>query len=186
MDDREPSDQTGHRRGIRGGALGLVIVLLVSGPALAGCAGAHDADADAWTAMPTMNDTIPTVVPAGAATAGRPLPGADVMWAARPDYVRSNAATETAYHYAITHPDIVKWMPCYCGCGGMGHESNLACYVKPDGAWEEHASYCDICVKITLKTKALLEQGKSLREIRQIIDATWSGLPGTPTELPPA
>jgi len=34
-------------------------------------------------------------------------------------------------------PDLLKQIPCYCGCGAMGHKSNYACYVKeikPDGS----------------------------------------------------
>jgi hypothetical protein len=186
MDEQGLSARRQPHRTSRGGALGLVFVLLVGGPALAGCAGTHDASTGAWTAMPTMDGAVPTVVPAEALTAPSGAAAVDAMWATRPSYTGTTDMTEAAYHYAISHPDIVKWMPCYCGCGGMGHGSNLACYLKPDGSWEEHASFCDICVKITLKTKALVEQGKSLREIRQIIDDTWGGFPSTPTDLPPA
>ena len=187
MDEQQRGQRPRPRRPFRGGATALAFVLLMSGPALAGCAGSHDATTGGWTAMPTMDGDVPTVAPpTDVATADMPMADADAMWAARPDYVRSNTMTEAAYHYAINHPQIVKWMPCYCGCGGMGHESNLACYVKPDGTFEEHASYCDICVKITLKTKDLTEQGKTLREIRQVVDDTWGGsIPGTPTALPP-
>jgi hypothetical protein len=161
----------------------LFILVLAAGP-IAACAG--DAGGAAmWTAMPTMHGSVPTVDPGNAADA--PLAAADAMWAVKPAYVSTTAATEAAYHYAINHPDIIKWMPCYCGCEAMGHSSNLACYVQPDGAtFEEHASFCDICVEITLKTKELVEQGMPLPQIRQVIDQTWGGLaPGTPTELPP-
>jgi hypothetical protein len=110
------------------------------------------------------------------------------MWAVRPDYVRTSAATEAAYHYAMSHPEVVAWMPCYCGCDAMEHRSNLDCYLKANGAgFEEHASYCGICVDITLKAKELVAQGKSLLEVRTIVDATWGGIaPGTKTELPSA
>jgi hypothetical protein len=117
--------------------------------------------------------------------------GADEAWAARPDYVRADPATEEAYAFALAHPRIVQWMPCYCGCEAMGHGSNLDCYFKHGqpgdrAAFEEHASFCDICVQITLKTKQLNAEGKSLREIRQIIDQTFGGsAPGTLTDQPP-
>jgi hypothetical protein len=116
---------------------------------------------------------------------------AEAVWAARPDYVRTNAATEEAYHFAMLHPQIVQWMPCYCGCEAMGHGSNLDCYYKHGqpgdrAVFEEHASYCDICVQITLKAKQLNAEGMSLREIRQVIDQTFGGsVPGTLTEQPP-
>lgn len=184
-----------HRVGVA-----LVLLALVSGSAFAACSEAHPGGGDATAmTMPTMHGNVLTVDPGAAAAAARtgaapappvaaePMPDAEAMWAARPDYVDTTAATEAAYHYAVTHPEIVQWMPCYCGCGGMGHGSNLDCYLRrADGTFDEHASYCDICVQITLTTKELVSQGKSLREIRQVVDQIWGGrVPGTPTALPP-
>ena len=83
-------------------------------------------------------------------------------------------------------------MPCYCGCEAMDHRSNLDCYLlrSVDGAptqFEEHASYCEICVRTTLLTRQLLSEGRSLREIRATVDATFGGnAPGTSTGMPPA
>ncbi len=119
-------------------------------------------------------------------------PDASEAWEHRPDYSRVNTDTEEAYAYALYHPQILQWMPCYCGCGGMGHRSNLDCFFKPalpgqPTMFEEHASYCDICVKTTLLVKRLISEGHSLREIRATVDQTFGGsVPGTPTELPPA
>ena len=117
-----------------------------------------------------------------------PAPGS----MASSQHVTANAATEEAYAFAIEHPQIVQWMPCYCGCEAMGHGSNLDCYFKAGvvsdrAQFEEHASFCDICVQITLKTKELRAQGRSLAEIRQIVDQTFggSGAPGTLTAQPP-
>ena len=104
---------------------------------------------------------------------------------------RANAATEAAYQYAISHPQIVAWMPCYCGCEAMDHRSNLDCYFKhgsrATAIFEEHASFCDICVEITLKAKELVAQGKSLHEIRAVDrpDVRWIRAPGTHTAQPP-
>ncbi len=44
---------------------------------------------------------------------------------------------QEAYQYAIANPDTLAKFPCYCGCGNMGHESNLHCFIKdfnPDGS----------------------------------------------------
>jgi hypothetical protein len=183
MDEHENGRLQGRRGSLRRASVALFILVLAAGP-VAACAGAP-ADAATWTAMPTMHGGVPTVDPGSAA--GAQLAAADAMWATRPAFVGTNPKTEAAYHYAIHHPEIVEWMPCYCGCEAMGHGSNLACYVTPEGAFEEHASYCEICVDITLKAKELTEQGMSLREVRQAIDATWGHIsPGTPTALPPA
>lgn len=43
---------------------------------------------------------------------------------------------QEAYRFAVANPDIMKQIPCYCGCGAVGHQSNYECYVaglKPDG-----------------------------------------------------
>lgn len=34
-----------------------------------------------------------------------------------------------AYRYAAGHRDALRFIPCYCGCGSLGHESNYDCYV---------------------------------------------------------
>ena len=69
----------------------------------------------------------------------------------------------------------------------MGHASNYACYVgrpEPDGSlkFDEHALGCSICVDITLDSMRLLEQGKSLADIRQYIDDTYA--PYGPSNMP--
>lgn len=38
------------------------------------------------------------------------------------------------YAFAVENPDTLKWMPCTCGCGSLGHGSNRACYVKAETA----------------------------------------------------
>jgi len=53
-------------------------------------------------------------------------------------------------------------------------------------AFEEHASFCDICVETALLAKKRMAEGRSLAEIRAEVDATWGGgaVPGTDTPLP--
>jgi hypothetical protein len=36
---------------------------------------------------------------------------------------------QDAYRFALANQDILSQIPCYCGCGGVGHTSNLDCYV---------------------------------------------------------
>lgn len=64
-----------------------------------------------------------------------------------PDFVQTAPPNvQDAYRFAVANPDILKQMPCYCGCGGMGHTSNINCYVKAfkaDGSvaeWDNHAT----------------------------------------------
>lgn len=95
---------------------------------------------------------------------------------------------QEAYQFALANPDTLKQLPCYCGCGSMGHTSNYACYVQGAGAGEEitideHALGCSICVDITQDAMRLLDEGKSLQEIRSYVDETYaqygpSNIPG--------
>ncbi|NOZ26707.1 MAG: hypothetical protein GXP39_01460 [Chloroflexi bacterium] len=39
-----------------------------------------------------------------------------------------------AYQFALANKDILEKIPCYCGCGGMGHQSNYMCYVQDDSS----------------------------------------------------
>jgi hypothetical protein len=44
---------------------------------------------------------------------------------------------QEAYRFAIANPEVLSKMPCYCGCGNMGHMDNLDCFVqdvKADGS----------------------------------------------------
>ena len=97
-----------------------------------------------------------------------------------PNEVRNApAVTQRAYQFAVANPEVMKQIPCYCGCGAMGHTSNYACYVAEVAAdgkitYDPHALGCSICVDITQDTIRLLKQGKSVQEIRATVDSTYS------------
>ncbi len=96
-----------------------------------------------------------------------------------PDDVRkASASVQQGYQFAIANPDVVKQVPCYCGCGSMGHTSNYSCYVKDDTGgkitFDAHALGCSICVDITHDTARLLSQGKTVQQIKAEIDKTYS------------
>jgi hypothetical protein len=68
-----------------------------------------------------------------------PLPY-DPMPARPPDVVRA------AYLFAAEHPEILGYMPCYCGCERSGHRGNDDCFVAARDAngdvtqWEPHGA----------------------------------------------
>jgi len=35
-----------------------------------------------------------------------------------------------AYRFAIANQEVLRYIPCYCGCGSEGHTSNASCYLK--------------------------------------------------------
>ena len=64
-------------------------------------------------------------------------------------YVRQTAGPadlmRQAYVFAARNPDVLGYVPCYCGCGmSDGHQSNVDCFVEsraPNGAvteWDVH------------------------------------------------
>ena len=110
---------------------------------------------------------------------------------AMPDFVRdAPARVKDAYQFATTNPDDLAAVPCYCGCGNMGHKSNLSCFIQSGAkdtqpVYEPHASGCGICVDIAQDVKRLRAEGKTRSEVRAYIDATYSSYgPGTDTPLP--
>jgi hypothetical protein len=97
-----------------------------------------------------------------------------------PAEVQSAPVTvQTAYQFAAANPEVIQNIPCYCGCGGIGHTSNYSCYVssvddKGKITFDNHALGCSICVDITQDVMRMLREGKSLQEARVYIDATYS------------
>jgi hypothetical protein len=97
-----------------------------------------------------------------------------------PSEVQSAPVTvQTSYQFAAANPDVMKNIPCYCGCGNIGHTSNYSCYVsgvddKGKIAFDNHALGCSICVDITQDVMRMLRDGKSPQDARAYIDATYS------------
>lgn len=91
---------------------------------------------------------------------------------------QASQTTQTAYRFAVANPDLMKQIPCYCGCGAMGHESNYQCYVQSDEGgqivFDQHALGCSICVDITIDAMRMLGEGKTAPEIKAAVDATYS------------
>jgi hypothetical protein len=86
---------------------------------------------------------------------------------------------QEAYQFNVANPEIMKEIPCYCGCGNIGHTSNYDCYVSEVDAagnitFDNHALGCSICVDITQDVMRMLRDGKSPQEVRASIDTTYS------------
>jgi len=95
------------------------------------------------------------------------------------DVMTAPVTVQQAYQFNVANPEVMKQIPCYCGCGAMGHTSNYACYVTGVGAdgkinYDTHALGCSICVDITQDTMRLLKQGKTAPEIKAYVDQTYS------------
>lgn len=97
-----------------------------------------------------------------------------------PDEVRQAPVTvQETYQFAISNPEELKAVPCFCGCGAAGHTSNYNCFiqeVKPDGeiVYDWHALGCSICVEIARDVMRMTKDGKPISEIQAAIDQTYS------------
>jgi hypothetical protein len=175
---RNAATRAGPRRPIYSSVV-MIVVLLAAGSAVTACTQGKG--------QPQASAAVHSAATPGHAAAAPAEAARSAAWAARPGYTALSAATEEAYHYALNHAQLLKWIPCYCGCGPIGHGNNLDCYFEPraDGAivFEEHASYCRICVDITLRAQQLAGRGASLISIRNAIDAEF-GANGYGTETP--
>ncbi|MBI4789220.1 MAG: hypothetical protein HY782_19480 [Chloroflexi bacterium] len=92
-----------------------------------------------------------------------------------------NAPTQVreAYQFAVANPEATKNVPCYCGCGAIGHTSNYSCYVKEakaDGTvvFDDHALGCSLCVDITQDVMRLSREGRAPPDIRDFVVSTYS------------
>src|SRR6185436_4985515 len=63
---------------------------------------------------------------------------------------RSPEVITAAYKFAAEHPEILTYVPCFCGCERSGHSGNEDCFVKsraPNGdvtQWEPHGMECNV------------------------------------------
>ena len=52
--------------------------------------------------------------------------------------------TATLYRFAKERGDVLRWIPCTCGCATLGHTSNRSCYIKAEAGdrttWTSHAA----------------------------------------------
>ena len=92
-----------------------------------------------------------------------------------------NAPTRVreAYQFAVANPDALKNVPCYCGCGAMGHTSNYSCYVKESKAdgtvvFDQHALGCSLCVDISQDVMRMTKDGRAPPDIHTAILSTYS------------
>jgi hypothetical protein len=59
-------------------------------------------------------------------------PNADLAKIAWPSFVTdAKPEVKALYGFQLTHGELMRYMPCYCGCGQTaGHQSNRDCYVQ--------------------------------------------------------
>lgn len=104
---------------------------------VAGLAGRSDGG----QAPPMTPMTSRASAPAPAKPHKGPLPPLPYDGYASP---RPMAITQAVYEFAARHPEVLQYVPCYCGCERNGHTGNESCFVKSRTAsgqvtaWDSH------------------------------------------------
>ncbi len=104
-----------------------------------------------------------------------------------PTQYRFDPNIEAAYLFIVDHQAEGQYIACYCNCKNAGHGSLKNCFIKDSGMWEGHGVGCKLCVEIATDLKALLANGTSLLDARNILDSRYSDRGhGTDTPMPPS
>ncbi|MEZ5416384.1 MAG: PCYCGC motif-containing (lipo)protein [Vicinamibacterales bacterium] len=152
-----------------------------------------------WTGAVLTARQTPPARPVGAqtartpssATAQAPLPPLNMSGYA---LARPANVTRAVYEFAARHPEISRYVPCYCGCENDGHRSNENCFIGARDAagnvtaWDTHGFSCAICVDVARESMQLFNSGADVHSIRAAIERKWSPQyrTKTPTPMPPA
>jgi hypothetical protein len=128
-------------------------------PAAAPVSAQNQARADAVAAFgPRRQQTLPAI-PFGGHVPPRP-----------------HEVVTAAYQFAAEHPEILSYIPCFCGCERSGHAGNHDCFVRSrskDGdviEWDEHGVECTICIDVATRSRQMFTSGASARDRRHHAD----------------
>ena len=97
------------------------------------------------------------------------------------------------YEFAAQHPEVLGYVPCYCGCESNGHANNDTCFVKRRDAkgnvleWEPHGFGCAVCIDVGREAMMMYRSGADVASIRASIERKWTPKfqTKTPTPMPP-
>jgi len=106
---------------------------------------------------------------------------------------RPQEVVRAAYQFAAEHPEVLSYVPCFCGCERAGHRGNEDCFVRERAvngdviAWDDHGMECAICLDVADSSRKLFAEGKSVAEIRATIEKQFGSHAAshTPTPAPP-
>lgn len=173
------------------GMAGLALVATMSIAAAANASTSAKAMADKSAGQVGRSSTAKPAQAAKAATARKTTPPLPAMGFAP---VRPMDIVRATYDFAAQHPEILSYVPCYCGCGADGHKHNESCFIARRDAkgnvleWDTHGFGCTICIDVAREAMQLYSSGADVVSIRAAIEKKWT--PGnaagkTPTPFPP-
>jgi hypothetical protein len=158
-------------------AVGVIVYLRQVGPSV-------DQSPAAQTAA------VPAAVPADL----KPHPQSNLPPLQFPGYPtpRSPEIVRAAYSFAAEHPEVLSYVPCFCGCERSGHRGNEDCFVRERAvngdviAWEDQGMECAVCLDVADRSRQLFAEGKSVAEIRATVEREWAGKMPSHTPTPAA
>jgi Protein of unknown function with PCYCGC motif len=105
--------------------------------------------------------------------------------------VRPVTVVQAGYQFAAQHPEVLNYIPCFCGCERGGHKGNHDCFVSGRDAagkvtsWEPHAIVCEVCLDVAYQSMQMHNSGASTAAIRDAIEKKFAGAKfHTPTPMP--
>lgn len=140
--------------------------------------------ADTAAPEPVEYEPVEVVVPPPGAPAP-PTPFVPNM-APRP----ADLITEV-YEFAGRRPDVLEFVPCFCGCESAGHRANAHCFVQSrnaDGsvaAWEPHGLGCAVCIDVARDSMQLTASGATVDDVRNAIEDKYAPRFPRMTPTPP-
>jgi hypothetical protein len=99
-----------------------------------------------WAQAPTKKAGVATSEPAKIAPASPQAARITMPPVPNPGYPPGRPVDQAraVYEFAAQHPEVLKYVPCYCGCESDGHPHNESCFVKSRDArgnvteWDIH------------------------------------------------
>src|SRR5215471_2793115 len=98
-------------------------------------------------------------------------------FAPRDPLPRPTAVVAQVFQFAAEHPEVLSYVPCFCGCDHMGHKGNDDCFVKSRAAngdvvaWEPHGTECQVCIDVGQQAMQMYSSGASISQIRASIES---------------
>lgn len=107
--------------------------------------------------------------------------------------VRPTDQVRAAFQFAALYPDVLQYIPCFCGCQQMGHTGNDDCFVKGRDAngrvtaWEPHGVGCEVCIDVATDARRMYASGATISQIRAAVEQKYRPQSSTmtPTPMPP-
>jgi hypothetical protein len=102
---------------------------------------------------------------------------------------RPREVVAAVYEFAARHPEVLQYIPCYCGCEQVGHSGNHDCFIQSRDAagrvqWDPHGTHCAVCIDVARDSMLMFNSGASVVQIRAAIDQKWGTRAATQTPTP--